>query len=150
MKNKDKRFQKFLNYFLKNWFNNKSYNFNRISNENFKRRTNNICESFHRTLNNQISHYHPKIAYLTDKLKIYAREAFKKHNSVMVGNNIINNDQNNIANDIIKSISNFHEKYYQKLDIETLIPKLDDEKNKVTNICKDFLNLIFIDDENYF
>ena len=32
VKNKDKRFQKFLNYFLKNWFNNKSYNFNRISN----------------------------------------------------------------------------------------------------------------------
>ena len=36
VKNKDKRFQKFLNYFLKNWFNNKSYNFNRISNENFR------------------------------------------------------------------------------------------------------------------
>ena len=68
----------------------------------------------------------------------------------MVGNNIINNDQNNIANDIIKFISNFHEKYNQKLDIETLITKLDDEKNKVTNICKDFLNLIFIDGENYF
>ena len=68
----------------------------------------------------------------------------------MVGNNIINNDQNNIANDIIKFISNFHEKYNQKLDIETLITKLDDEKNEGTNIYQDFLNLIFIDGENYF
>ena len=64
-KNKDKIFQKFLNYFLKNWLDNKSYNFNRISNENYKRRTNNICESFHRTINKQINHSHPKITYLT-------------------------------------------------------------------------------------
>ena len=68
----------------------------------------------------------------------------------MVGNNIINNDKNNIANDIIKFIINFHEKYNQKLDIETLITKLDDEKNEGTNIYQDFLNLIFIEGENYF
>ena len=42
----------------------------------------------------------------------------------MVGNNIINNDQNNIADDIIKF-------------------KLDDEKNEVTSICQNFLELFY-------
>ncbi len=47
-------------------------------------RTYNICESFHRTINNHINHFHPKIAYLSDKLKNYTVDAFKKYNSLMV------------------------------------------------------------------
>ena len=31
IKSKDKRFMKYYKYFVKNWCNNKSYNFNRIS-----------------------------------------------------------------------------------------------------------------------
>ena len=40
VKDKDKKFEKFLKYFLKNWSLNKSYNLNRISKENYERRTN--------------------------------------------------------------------------------------------------------------
>ena len=50
---KDVRYRKFLTYFLKNWVHNKSYNFNRISNTNYEKRANVICEYFHRTLNNK-------------------------------------------------------------------------------------------------
>ena len=69
IKDKDKRYQKFFQY--------KSFNFNKISNANYIRRTNNICESFHRTLNNIIKHSHPKIAFLVDKLKYFTCEGFK-------------------------------------------------------------------------
>ena len=74
---KDARYRKFLKYFLKNWVHNKSYNFNRISNTNYEKRTNNICETFHRTLNKQMPHFHSKISFLADKLKFFAIEAIK-------------------------------------------------------------------------
>ena len=85
IKDKDKRFHKFLNYFIRNWSKNKSFNFNRISNGNYERRTNNICESFHRILNKIISHYHPKITFLIDKLKFFACDAYKKYSTALVG-----------------------------------------------------------------
>lgn len=109
IKNKDKRFHKYLNYFLRNWAFNKSYNFNRISNTNYERRTNNICESFHRTLNNQITHSHPKISYLVEKLKFYCYEGYKKYTNSLVNNvNLYKSDDNNIAKDIFNFIKSFH------------------------------------------
>ena len=78
IKDKDKRFNKLMKYFLKNWRYNKSFNFLKISDENYIRRTNNIVESFHKTLNSQINHFHPKISFLANKLGFFASEAFKK------------------------------------------------------------------------
>ena len=90
------------------WYDLKKRNFRK---ESIFLRTNNICESFLRTLNKQVSHYHPKISYLADKLKIFVCEAFKKYNSVMIGNNLDYNGKSNTANDIIHFIHNFHSKY---------------------------------------
>ena len=110
-------FLKYYKYFMKNWFNNKSYNFNRISYENYQRRTNNIYESFHRTLNNIINHNHPKIAYLVDKLKYFALEAYRKYTASLVRYKPPKNESNNIAKDIFDFIDNFHKKYGIKLEI---------------------------------
>ena len=56
------------------------------ANENYQRRTNIIWESFHKTLNNIINHNHPNIAYLVDKLKYFAIEAYKKYTASLISN----------------------------------------------------------------
>ena len=151
VKNKDKRFQKFYKYFIKNWAFNKSYNFNRISNENYLRRTNNICESFHRTLNKKISHNHPKIAYLVDQLKFFANEAYKKYTAALVNNKPENNETDeNISKDIFEFIKKFHNIYAEKLDIDKLIENLNEEKTEVYDICKKFIDLVFTDGDIFF
>ena len=68
-------------------------------------------KSFHRTLNKQISHYHPKISYLADKLKYFAIEAYKKYNLALVNSVKSNENSYNIANDIFNFIKNYHRKY---------------------------------------
>lgn len=57
----DEGYKKLLSYFKKNYVNNKFFSFSEISEEEIIKRTNNICESFHRTLNRTISYYHPKL-----------------------------------------------------------------------------------------
>ena len=47
-----------------------------ISDSEIKKRTNNVCGSFPRHLNNIISHYHPKIEYLLIKLKEYITSTY--------------------------------------------------------------------------
>ena len=64
IENLDKGFTKLYDYFIKNWKNNKFFKFSEINDEQIVKRTNNVCESFHRHLNNTISHFHPKIGYL--------------------------------------------------------------------------------------
>lgn len=138
-----------MKYFLKNRINNKSFNFDKINTENYIRRTNNICESFHRTLNSKINHFHPKISYLVNKLGFFAIETFKKYNASMVG---INNEviqSSNISTDIYNFIRTFHLKYNKNFEIDNLLENLEVEKNNIYEICKQFLELIFIDGEVY-
>ena len=68
---------KFFKYFTKNWARNKNFYFHKISWENYERRTNNICESFHSIINRQLNMNHPKISYLVEKLKYFSYEAYK-------------------------------------------------------------------------
>ena len=122
---------------------------NRISNTNYERRTNNICESFHRTLNNQISHNHPKISYLVEKLKFYCYEGYKKYNNSLVNNvNLNKSDNNNIAKDVYNFIKSFHSKYNNRIDIIKLIENLKYEQS-VNDICKILPNLIFTDGDTF-
>ena len=146
---KDPRYGKMVKYFTKNWFNNKSYNFNRISKDNFKRRTNNIVESFHRTLNKIIPHYHPKISFLADKLKFFAIKTYQKYNNALIGNISENENSINIADDIFKFIKNFHQNYGENFDIDLLKNKFVIEKEKVLKICRDFIDIIFTDGDKY-
>ena len=60
-----------INYWfiLIKWVNIKFFNFSEINNNEIIKRTNNMCEFFHRYLNNTIRHFHPKLSYLLIELK---------------------------------------------------------------------------------
>ena len=62
-------YPKLNKYFLKYWKNLELFDFTTLEDNKIKNRTNNICESFHRKLNHEISHYHPKCAYLVSEFK---------------------------------------------------------------------------------
>ena len=67
----------------------------------------------------------------------------------MVGNPPELKESYNISNEIFNFISNFHKKYNIKFDIELLKDNIDKEENNISNICKNFLDLVFTDGENY-
>ena len=81
-----------------------------------------------------------------NKLKDFAIDAYKNYTMALV-NNLSNNKEtnNNIAKDIINFIKSFHEKYGEKINIEKLNENLDDEKNGIFDICKNFIDLLFTD-----
>ena len=101
------------------------------------------------TLNKQISHFHPKISYLADKLKYFAIETYKKYNLALVNSVKSNENSYNIANDIFDFINNYHRKYGEKFDIDSLKSNINEEENDVYNICKNFIDIIFTDGERY-
>ena len=47
--------------------------------DEFLKRTNNVCEWFHKKLNDTIDGYHQKIAYLVDKLKDFSIDSYNKY-----------------------------------------------------------------------
>ena len=103
---------------------------------------------FYGTLNNQISHTHPKIAYLVGKLKIYCSKAYKKYTNSLVSNMLSNNDDyNNASMDIFKFIKCFDTNCDCSFDIIKLYGNLKDEENNVYDISKRFFDLIFADDD---
>ena len=67
---------KLINYFNKYWKTCDIFNFSETSNKIIENRTNNICESFHSKLNRKISHFHPKMSYLVNELKIITKEYY--------------------------------------------------------------------------
>ena len=52
---------KLRKYFYKYWRNTEIFNFTNLDNDTIKNRTNNIVESFHKKLNHEIKHYHPRL-----------------------------------------------------------------------------------------
>ena len=49
-------FKKFITYYEKNWFNNQFIRFEICYDKNIKIRTDNVCEGFHRKLNQKIEY----------------------------------------------------------------------------------------------
>ena len=150
VKSKDLRFVKFFKYFKKNWISNKNFYFHKISGENYERRTNNICESFHSTINRQLHVNHPKVSYLVDKLKYFSREAYQKYNMAMIGKFGDIDTSYNLSKDIYDFIKNFHKKYSTGFNITMLEDNINEEKSNLIDICKKFLDLVFTDGDSYF
>ena len=76
-KEKDE-FMGFLKYFKKNWSECNFLDFERCDQADILERTDNICELFHKILNDKIDIRHPKISYLIDKIKEFTVEQFEK------------------------------------------------------------------------
>jgi hypothetical protein len=68
----NKCYSSFFEYFKKVWGKTNFLKFDRLSVDEFSKRTNNVCEWFHKKLKDTIDGYHPKIAYLVEKLKDFS------------------------------------------------------------------------------
>ena len=69
----------FYEYFKKVWGKTNFLKFDRLNIDEFSKRTNNVCEWFHKKLNDTIDGYHPKIAYIVEKLKDYSIDSYNKY-----------------------------------------------------------------------
>ena len=79
---------------------NKFFNFSEINNDEIIKRTNNVCEAFHKYINTTISHYHPKISYLLIKLKDVIFDRYKKYRESLIKKIDVIIDKSNIYRDI--------------------------------------------------
>ena len=83
-------FKGFIKYFKKNWSECNFLDFERCEQAEILERTDNICELFHKNLNDKIDIRHPKISYLIDKIKEFTLEQFEKLvENMVLGNKFI-------------------------------------------------------------
>ena len=119
---------KFNNYFCKYWKNRKLFDFTGIENEEIKIRTNNVIERFHKKLNDEIYHYHPKCSFLVNELKRITKDYYEKYILLISNKNKIDKEPfNYLANDIITFIEKFVKVHKENIDIESLIQYLKED-----------------------
>jgi len=145
----DDGYKKLLSYFKKNWVNNKFFSFSEISEEEIFKRTNNIFESFHRTLNRTISHYHPKIGYLLIKLKEYINKSYTIFTESLIKNINNNIEKINIADDIYEFLKKYMNKIKSNIHIYNFIDNFETPKD-INELFTKFLDLIYEEQENFF
>ena len=139
-----------MSYFKRNWANNKFFKFSEISDDEIIKRTNNICESYHRYLNNNISHYHPKIGYLIIKLKEYVFNAYKKYRENLLRKININIEKADISSEIFKFITKYKNLFSENFDLKKFIDNLNSYKDDLCNIFKLFLDTIYDERDDFF
>ena len=120
---------KLQKYFFKYWKNCEIFNFSNINDNTIKNRTNNICESFHNKINHKVGHYHPKLSYLVNQLKIITKEYYDKYidNLSEIKNEKIK--ENFIANDIYEFIKKFVDKHNEIFNLDNLIQYLKEDSD---------------------
>ena len=139
-----------MSYFKTNWANNKVFKISEISDDEIIKRTNNICESYHRYLNNNISHYHPKIGYLIIKLKEYVFNAYKKYRENLLRKININIEKADISSEIFKFITKYKNLFSENFDLIKFIDNLNSYKDDLCNIFKLFLDTIYDERDDFF
>ena len=141
IKNFDKGYHKLLAYFNKDWVDNKFFNFSEINNDDIIKRTNNICESYHGHLNNTISHFHPKLSFLLNKLKEDIFNKYKKFHQSLYKKIDCNIEKFNVYDDIYNFMKQYKNIVKENLDINNFINNFDKVKNEVFNVFKSFIIL---------
>lgn len=150
IKNLDKNYTKLISYFEKNWVNNKFFKFSEISDDDIVKRTNNVCESFHRQLNDMVSHCHPKLGYLLIKLKEYISSSFKNYNDSLYKKVELEIEKINISDEIFDFLVKYKHKVKETINIENFINNLEVFRNDITVLFSKFLNVIYDEDDNFF
>ena len=148
-----KEYKGFIQYFKKNWSNCNFLDFERCDQAEIVERTDNICELFHKNLNDKIDIRHPKISYLIEKLKEFTTEQFEKLVENMVLGNMFIEKSFNVYDDIFNFLKKIKQKYDKKLSIEFLNNLEEEEKKDLKElsirIIKKVLNVeIDIDNDN--
>ena len=150
IKDLDKSYTKLLNYFEKNWINNKFFKFSEISDADIIKRTNNICESYHRHLNNIISHYHPKIGYLLIKLKEYITSTYNKYQESLYKKIDLDIEKINIYEEIYAFLNKYKNLVKENIDINNLKNNLSVFKDELELLFKKFLEVLYDEKDNFF
>ena len=150
IKDFDIGYKKLLSYFRKNWYNNKYFKFSEISDEEIIKRTNNICESFHRYLNNNIPHYHPKIGYLIIKLKEYIFNTFKSYRESLLKKININIEKIDISSEIFKFITKYKDIFGDNFDLKKFVDNFIIYKDDLSNLFKLFLDTVYDESDDFF
>lgn len=130
----------------RNWI----FNFTVLDNNEIINLTNNIVESFHRKLNHQVSHFHPKCSYLIEELKKISKQYYDKYINNLSIINSNNKEYNYISRDIINFIKKFVKSYKENISIDNLNQYLkqdSDNFDKLTINIFDCISL-FNDDIN--
>ena len=119
-----------------------------MDNNTIKNRTNNIVERFHKKLNHEIEHYHPKCSFLVERLKKITKNAYDNYVIKLHKNDSKEKDDNYLASDIIAFIKRFVGKHRVNLDIENLTQYLNQDKDNFYNLMYSIINSFGIFNEN--
>ena len=103
----DKKYNKLLDYFEKNWLNHRFVNFDCMNQGEYLFRTNNYIESFHKNLNDSLNSFHPKISYLVEKLKNFTINGYQIYIESIVNNKEEKYIKYSVIVDILLFISKF-------------------------------------------
>lgn len=134
-------FKKYINYYEKNWFNNTFIRFEICYDKNIKIRTDNVCEGFHRKLNQRIQYQHPKNSVVCETLKDIAIESFKKCVESLITVNKDNVNDDNIFIQCYDYLHLYHIKYKKELEFKDIEELAKDPENNIDKITKSILSL---------
>ena len=129
-----KEYNKFFQYFIKNWSKSNFLNFENLTQDEILERTDNTCEIFHKIVNDAIGINHPKISFLIDNLKTFTKMKFDELIESMVTKKFKKNEGFNIYKDIFNFISTIKDKYKAKISYDLLNNFEEDERSKIKDI----------------
>ena len=118
---KDNKYLNFFKYFKKVWSDAEFVKFDNLNFREFNKRTNNICEWFHKKLNDTIDGYHPRIAYLIEKLKDFS---INSYNQYKIKKCLFKNDIKsgfNISEDIFNFLKKLKKRYKNFPDFNNIL-----------------------------
>ena len=139
---------KLINYFNKYWKNCDIFNFSETSNKIIENRTNNICESFHSKLNRKISHFHPKMSYLVNELKIITKEYYDDYICSLSKLKKNKESTNYIAKDIFEFIKKFVNVSKENFDLDSLIQNVGNDGKNFYNLIIEIMEKVSDESEN--
>lgn len=139
----------FMNYFNKNWKNNKFIIFDLIKDNQVRSRTNNIAEGFHRKLNQLIEIQNPKCSLVVDVIKNITINNFKKSIKNLTVVKYEKDSYPDIWSSCYDYIIRFHQKYHCNFNINKIMELKDNPEFNIDKICNLMLSLYndkFIED----
>ena len=139
----DNTYNKFIDYFDKNWYCSKFINFDSLNQKEYMYRTNNYIENFHKQLNDSINGFHPKLSYLAEKLKEFTIKGYHVYIESIVNNKEEKYEKYSVINDILNFIMKYNKKYGSTFNANIIIQGEGETIADIDNLCKKVLELLY-------
>ena len=139
----NKGYLSFFKYFKKVWTQTNFVKFDKLNIDEFSKRTNNVCEWFHKKLNDTIDGYHQKIAYLVEKLKDFSIDSYNKYKieKSSFKNELISGI--NLSDDIFNFLKKYKKKYKSIPNFKNILQLKEEEENSINEILSSIMNLLY-------